>query len=578
MKTSPIAAALAGTLAATSAGMAGGLIINEWNCVGSEKWLGNPGTTSCEGPAGITCSDQEDTFFGRIMGNGGNWVELVVTEDKLDIRGWQLRWREGNADGTGEVIWWPNGNFRQGVITFSNDPLWANLRAGTIITIIEKDTAEGGLDTDVSFDPCIGDWWININSYDKQYVTAIHNRPDRPDGYFSVDNEDWEGRIVDTSANPVSGPVGEAVPGWEGGGINSREAGKLQAAPSSFVTIDQYDDSNSSTFGKPNRWTELISIFPEVTCPQAQDFSVLRASYQCPCNRVILNEYNAVANANWLNGGDANGDDDGGFASDSFFGRVQGNGGNWFELVVTGNNVDMRGWVLFWEEVLEDKWGTLTLSQDPTWSSLQAGTIITFIERSTVQGGLNTDISYTLPGGNWININTSDTQYVASFHSEDPAPGRMSVGHDDWRLTIFDASSQRVFGPAGEGAAGYGGRGISSREVGLLAQDPSGNVQAYSNYIDGIHSTFGSANMWPLCTVSPSFTSQNFNNLIACDNVEPHCPADLNGDGNVDVSDLLQLFSSWGACGSCAADLNGDGFVDVSDLLALLGAWGPCSN
>lgn len=57
----------------------------------------------------------------------------------------------------------------------------------------------------------------------------------------------------------------------------------------------------------------------------------------------------------------------------------------------------------------------------------------------------------------------------------------------------------------------------------------------------------------------------------------PLCPADLTGDGSVDVSDMLALLGQWGPCpDSCAGDLNGDGAVDVSDLLLLLAAWGTC--
>lgn len=56
----------------------------------------------------------------------------------------------------------------------------------------------------------------------------------------------------------------------------------------------------------------------------------------------------------------------------------------------------------------------------------------------------------------------------------------------------------------------------------------------------------------------------------------PRCPADLTGDGSVDVSDLLVLLGAWGECSGCASDLNGDGFVDVSDLLMLFAAWGSC--
>lgn len=54
-----------------------------------------------------------------------------------------------------------------------------------------------------------------------------------------------------------------------------------------------------------------------------------------------------------------------------------------------------------------------------------------------------------------------------------------------------------------------------------------------------------------------------------------HCQlGDLNGDGIVNVNDLLILLAAWGECPpSCPADLNGDGFVDVADLLLLLGNW-----
>ncbi len=54
------------------------------------------------------------------------------------------------------------------------------------------------------------------------------------------------------------------------------------------------------------------------------------------------------------------------------------------------------------------------------------------------------------------------------------------------------------------------------------------------------------------------------------------CPADLDGDGSVAVTDLLAMLAAWGPCASCPADLDGDGSVGVIDLLALLAAWGPC--
>jgi parallel beta-helix repeat protein len=52
------------------------------------------------------------------------------------------------------------------------------------------------------------------------------------------------------------------------------------------------------------------------------------------------------------------------------------------------------------------------------------------------------------------------------------------------------------------------------------------------------------------------------------------CP-DINGDGYVNVSDLLIIIDQWGLTNS-PADVNFDGIVDVSDLLIVVGNWGEC--
>ena len=58
--------------------------------------------------------------------------------------------------------------------------------------------------------------------------------------------------------------------------------------------------------------------------------------------------------------------------------------------------------------------------------------------------------------------------------------------------------------------------------------------------------------------------------MLCGDKVDP----DIDGNGVVDVNDLLMLLADWGLCDGCAADLDGNGAVDVNDLLELLAAWG----
>lgn len=71
---------------------------------------------------------------------------------------------------------------------------------------------------------------------------------------------------------------------------------------------------------------------------------------------------------------------------------------------------------------------------------------------------------------------------------------------------------------------------------------------------------------------------------VAC-----QCPADFassrgdsgEGDGEVNMHDLLALLDQWGGCADpcppkCPADVTGDCAVDVFDLIALLQQWGPC--
>lgn len=200
---------------------------------------------------------------------------------------------------------------------------------------------------------------------------------------------------------------------------------------------------------------------------------------------VILNEYNAVVGSGFLNGGNAAVDNDGGRASDSYFGRIQGNGGNWFELVVITDRLDMRNWKLdIYEGGAFDE--TLDLTGHPIWSDLRSGTII------TVSEDMKSDISYNPAAGDWwINVqarNNADGLYVEA--SDFP------VSSNNWQLRIRNAAGTVIFGPAGEGVSPPSG--ISGVEIFRLEDNPSASITPSStSYDDGKDfSTFGAPNRW----------------------------------------------------------------------------------
>ena len=215
-----------------------------------------------------------------------------------------------------------------------------------------------------------------------------------------------------------------------------------------------------------------------------------------PAATLILNEYNAVSSSNWLNGGDGLADDDGGMAADLTFGRIQGNGGDWFELVLTENGVDLRGWQLeiYVNGSLDT---TLVLSQNPLWTQLQAGTIITVSEDQAE------DLSYDPLAGDWtINVQANDGASGAYVTASN-----FPVDENDWQLVIRDDQGATVFGPSGEGTVATGG--VNSREIWRLEEDPSASIVEGSLCFDDAdtHSSWGLPNVWSSGTKTQNFGS-----------------------------------------------------------------------
>ena len=240
-----------GLLLLPAPGRTAELILNEYNAVRITSYL-NGGTLAMDENGGMAA----DPFFGRVLGNGGDWIELVVIAEGLDIRNWQLEIYEDNL--------------LNAVLTFSNDALWTGLEAGTIITIAED------VPNDISYAPVEnpldqddGDWWIHVQANGvtpavPAYITQTG---------FKVNNDDWQLIIKDHLGEVIFGPAGEGISPTVG--VSSQEVCKLESPPSAVVkeTDPGYDDGRLSSFGARNLFAGGSG---------SQDFVALRLNLPFP--------------------------------------------------------------------------------------------------------------------------------------------------------------------------------------------------------------------------------------------------------------------------------------------------------
>lgn len=194
------------------------LVLNEWSAVATGKSL-----------------EDGDSALGTVDGNGGDWIELLVVEDHLDIRGWCIVMHDRH-----QVDW---------ILTFTDELLLEDLRAGTIITLAED------LPEDAAYDPGSGDWRFHLR------VTAdgVYVRPTgavSSTGGFEVTDKDWQARIVDSEGWTRASGVGEGLNGLTG--LGSDEAGQLAETPGADFRpwSGLYRSSDGSTFGSPNTWSD----------------------------------------------------------------------------------------------------------------------------------------------------------------------------------------------------------------------------------------------------------------------------------------------------------------------------------
>jgi len=248
------------------------------------------------------------------------------------------------------------------------------------------------------------------------------------------------------------------------------------------------------------KWVETV-WFPErseILLAQLQAQDLASASQPLapitptpPAAKMILNEYNAVDGSEFLK--DAR--------SDSYFGTVQGNGGDWFELVTVVDNLDIRGWTLeIWDAdnfaQLPRRTDIFKFADQPLLSALRRGTIVTVAEE------VADDPSYDPAGGDWaINLQTNSEDSGVYFTAE--TQSNFDTNNKSWQLVIRDAAGNLLFGPAGEGTSTL--TGVGDDEIGQLIENPSAFISKESAYNSGALSTFGAPNSWSDGTVTQDF-------------------------------------------------------------------------
>ena len=576
------------------------VFLNEYNAVSATNYL-RGGTA--EADADGASPGPGDAHFGRIPGNGGPWAEFVVVGNGLanhhtDMRGWKIEIQSQSGNAT---------------LTLSQHSYWSAVRSGTILTFIQNNSANGGLDTSIHHRGDLhgtGHLWTNIWTGDPLFLSQSESSSTDT---LPIGADNTTFTIRNAAGTRVYGPAGEGIAADSNQvayGVSSTEILRVEAHPATNInpiTSPHNDASTFSTFGAPNRWgsgganQQSFSAFVSanspprftsqpatrrihgsfqyavstsdpnghsvtLTAPALPSFLTLtpgpNGTATLATNRIptledagehvvtllasdgqstahstpqsfllhvfhtrpslILNEFNAVAPTRYLNGGDALGDSDGGPAStDTHFGRIPGNGGRWFELVVTGDGspstVDLRGWSVEIGTSSQDgffeKSNTITLSSHAEWSAVPAGTILTFIDANSAHGGLDTGVRLrdhlATTGDAWTNVWIGDPLLLnqpgpalSGYEIQGGRVENLRINQTNTQFRLKNAAGHIVFGPVGEGIAPLSG--VSDLEIFELEDHPSpdtsplaeaiGDLPGYDDGASG--STFGFPNEW----------------------------------------------------------------------------------
>ena len=187
-------------------------------------------------------------------------------------------------------------------------------------------------------------------------------------------------------------------------------------------------------------------------------------------------------------------------------------------------------------------------------------------------------------GGGMYNLNSSPSVTNCMFSGNTARSGGGMYISSGSNPTVISCTF------SGNSAIGNGGGILNNYNLTVINCTFSGNTAIgfgggmFHNGISLTVTNSGFCNNIPDQFNGFAFTDGGGNSLLFCPPPIPlpqSCPADFDHNGNVNVSDLLELLAAWGPCATlcapfCTQDIDGSGDVNVTDLLALLVAWGAC--
>ena len=167
----------------------------------------------------------------------------------------------------------------------------------------------------------------------------------------------------------------------------------------------------------------------------------------------------------------------------------------------------------------------------------------------TLSGGI-----YSVPGAG-LAFHETTNLWIANERYQQTSYGR--IYNESITYVWYDASSRRIYYDDelyGSDAIGVWIGGMTNSNEGVIA---------LASYSIGYVASFGVGDLWidDFCLIS--------GNVIGLES----CPGDVDGDGYIDVNDVLGLINVWDTADS-DADFDGDGLVDADDVLILLSHYG----